>query len=187
MECPKNCKSCVSDKNCTQCQDGYYGLKCEKMCPQGCFTRTCLKNNGTCIGNKCNANFQGSNCDQCAAGLYGIGCDTACPYNCLSCTSQSACDQCKPGYWGSKCQNNCSQGCFEESCSIKSGDCTDKKCTTGFVGDMCNTCMSGLTGAFCNINETLPGKKVNLYKDKLIVNASNGFYLKNNFIISSFV
>ena len=74
---PKN--FLTSFKNSCDCQPGFWGLSCDKVCPGGldnpCHGHgICDSATGSC---QCAPNWQGINCDQCAADWYGGDCSVA--------------------------------------------------------------------------------------------------------------
>ncbi|XP_053386046.1 scavenger receptor class F member 1-like [Mercenaria mercenaria] len=157
MDCPANCYTCISNRNCTECKDGYYGNTCELSCFRGCYLDRCSQNNGTCYQNRCKSSFDGINCTECSLGRFGNECKSICPENCISCSARTTCDQCKDGYWGNACQHNCSQGCLEGVCLKESGICQNKTCISGFIGERCDRCTSG-TQSFNCLDKTMIGK-----------------------------
>ena len=158
-DCPPNCKTCVSQDKCTECQDGFFGEACEFNCSRGCYLGQCNKDSGKCFQDKCKPNFVGINCTTCTIGWYGASCQLPCPDNCITCSSNTSCSDCRHGFWGSACQHNCSHGCFNSSCVKDTGVCETGECRTGFTGEKCDRCVSGKNGHNCDMNERLHGKE----------------------------
>ncbi|XP_053387093.1 multiple epidermal growth factor-like domains protein 10 isoform X1 [Mercenaria mercenaria] len=163
--CPANCKSCISDTVCQSCEDGHWGERCHKKCPDGCLDSTC-RSNGTCsaciagnYGDYCNiecpnnckdslCNMAGY-CNDCQAGHFGTFCSELCPPNCFSsdCLRNGSCYSCPSGLYGKKCDRSCRENCHS---------CTDytscKSCFNGFYGQFCqDKCSYCKTGTDCNI------------------------------------
>ncbi|XP_046557434.1 scavenger receptor class F member 1-like [Haliotis rubra] len=123
----QHCSDCdVNTGHClTECEMGYYDLKCFSVC------------DGHCKGNPCNLSADGSGrCNEgCVPGYQGIGCNipcdspggscTACPGGCDGgyCQVGSSCvSGCVDSYYGTGCKK-CSSGCT--SCNRSTGTCDD--------------------------------------------------------------
>ncbi|XP_061170429.1 receptor-type tyrosine-protein phosphatase mu-like [Saccostrea echinata] len=90
---------------CKECENGYFGLKCEDKCGN-CINGTyCDKENGTCLDG-CHGHWNGSKCDECENGYYGTKCEDEC-FNCLKHSCEKVSGQCfggcKEGWTGARC------------------------------------------------------------------------------------
>ena len=70
--------------NCTECVEGYYGMRCTSQCPGGACDA--CSGHGTCDGGvkgsglcQCDDQWTGPACSQCAPGWYGLQCNASCP------------------------------------------------------------------------------------------------------------
>ncbi|XP_062610487.1 uncharacterized protein LOC134272254 [Saccostrea cucullata] len=55
------CKTGWQGRYCDVCKPDYYGHECESQCSSNCLNRTCLSNNGSCIGG-CKGHFVDEKC-----------------------------------------------------------------------------------------------------------------------------
>ena len=107
----------------SECNDGYYGDRCQNNCSSNCKSTTCNKTNGTCPG--------------CKDGFHGDMCNLTCISNCQKCQqADGVCTKCNDGFYGDRCQNNCSTFCNSTACNKTNGFCPD--CKNGYYGDMCD-------------------------------------------------
>ena len=126
QECT-NCKNGECNKNdgsCRQgCIDGYYGLRCVKVCPVNCRPKSaCDQRGGTCN--------QG-----CQKGFHGSYCNNTCGNQCTDCHQYRGCTRCKSGYYGGQCEQTCTN-CKDGDCNKNDGSCR-QGCKDGYKGDKC--------------------------------------------------
>ena len=135
--CPAPCSSCDGSEDCSGCNTGRYGYRCQSYCSGVCKDNICDKDSGYCI-NGCTD----GTCSQC-------------PLRCSQCSSSSLCSSCKnANYWGLKCQYTCSN-CA--SCNKING-CSS--CNTGYYpqynpyigGIECRQCPNLCTSCTSNTN-----------------------------------
>ena len=116
--CPASagtCKDDIETQNWNQmcaCNDGLYGVNCDKPCDETtCLQGTCLET-GDC---ECHE-------DDVLGHWEGTGCN-----------------ECKDGYYGASCQ---ACGCHNGVCNATStdGSCLDGQCETGWTGANCTEC-----------------------------------------------
>ncbi|XP_060607367.1 cell death abnormality protein 1-like [Ruditapes philippinarum] len=75
-DCLQNCKTCVNDDGCTECERGFYTTKCSLQCGKGCQDKTCLISSGQC---SCKSvDFVNDTCDTCSGNRYGDECNNTC-------------------------------------------------------------------------------------------------------------
>ncbi|XP_062585346.1 receptor-type tyrosine-protein phosphatase T-like isoform X2 [Saccostrea cucullata] len=55
------CEKGWQGENCDGCESTYYGQECEYQCSSNCLNKTCLSNNGSCIGG-CKGDFIDEKC-----------------------------------------------------------------------------------------------------------------------------
>ncbi|XP_053387519.1 multiple epidermal growth factor-like domains protein 11 [Mercenaria mercenaria] len=148
--CPANCKTCVSDLNCTECHPGYFSVQCAFQCGKGCVSNTCLQS-GECTCKS--SDFSEGYCNTCSSSnKYGDECNYSCPPNCGGCESQTECRWCKySAFYGSYCQFMCSIGCVKGTCMKDDGTC-HSGCKSGFRGNKCDSCVSGKYGPKCDLD-----------------------------------
>ena len=48
LECPQPCSKCHNESYCTECQDGFHGDLCHKVCHRGCQDELCEIRSGNC-------------------------------------------------------------------------------------------------------------------------------------------
>nr|XP_022309502.1 receptor-type tyrosine-protein phosphatase zeta-like [Crassostrea virginica] len=169
LECPSHCtnNTCqIKVGHCFDCEDGYTGPMCEKVCPTGRYgvncsfrcgncldEKSCHHINGTCISG-CSPGWKGEWCDQnCDLGYFGFECNSNCKIpNCVNSTS---CDPisghctsgCFSNFSGPFCQD-CAQTYYGNQCNSSCSDhCQSKLCnqTTGY----CFSCIDTRSGVFC--------------------------------------
>ncbi|XP_060079884.1 protein draper-like [Ylistrum balloti] len=162
--CPANCRdqTCPGDY-CNECDIGYYGIRCDLVCPNNCDNMGCNRTSGECIG--CVLGYFGSTCDQtcpsncndnlcvqangvcigCKQGFFGNTCNSRCPLQCKDNTciqSNGHCEECEAGFHGRNCTKICPNSCRDHICEQVDGRCTE--CKFGFFGhawlDMCGYC-----------------------------------------------
>ena len=137
VSCNSNCMTCVdsaSPANCTSCRDGFYlnNFKCQKGCPQNCFTCSNLTTCTQCLSgytvftqknstniicapcmSSCRTCAEGkpSTCLTCGEGFYlaGTVCKP-CSRNCAECTS-AGCTTCSTGFFITS-EQTCGQNCI---------------------------------------------------------------------------
>ncbi|BFZ15409.1 hypothetical protein BsWGS_18449 [Bradybaena similaris] len=145
------CESCnpgFSGAYCTkECDDGKYGLGCNKSCSVYC-DNVCNKRTGSC---KCRTPYKGNDCTECEPGTYGVNCSKTCPTDCeditcdletgkcLSCNGYrmgDLCNECPEKTYGSLCSSNCSVYCQNGTCDPNDGTCPN--CVSGYSGPRCN-------------------------------------------------
>ncbi|XP_055956473.1 multiple epidermal growth factor-like domains protein 10, partial [Patella vulgata] len=158
--CPANCRTCQQyGSSCNECNQGWYGTKCESQCSDGCVNNMCNKLAGTCV---CIATYYGDKCtspcsdkctnsrcynpsspsqrqctDGCVDGNTGPYCQSSCPANCRSCQQDgSSCNECNEGWYGTNCESQCPGNCV--------GGC-------GKIDGRCNDCKPDTAGPYCNI------------------------------------
>ncbi|XP_045186435.2 protein draper-like isoform X4 [Mercenaria mercenaria] len=147
QSCPENCKTCVSDTNCTECMSGYHSEQCNYECGKGCVNNTCLQS-GHCTCKS--TSFKDGFCLLCASNdKFGDECNYTCPNNCAVCQSETNCKWCiNSAFYGPYCQFKCSAGCNNGTC-YKGGSCI-KGCKANFTGKNCDSCVSGKHGPNCD-------------------------------------
>ncbi|XP_060064898.1 receptor-type tyrosine-protein phosphatase alpha-like [Ylistrum balloti] len=165
--CPANCRdqSCPGDY-CNECDIGYYGIRCDLVCPNNCDNMGCNRTSGECIA--CTPGFSGTYCrcpancrdetcpadtgycNDCNDGYYGQFC-TPCPDSCRNnaCNKTSGyCLECNDGYFNIHCNQSCPVNCKGRICNIDSAECTE--CEPGFHGSLCNqTCPTNCKNNIC--------------------------------------
>nr|XP_022309501.1 uncharacterized protein LOC111115154 isoform X2 [Crassostrea virginica] len=117
LECSSHCvnNTCQMQVGyCFDCEDGYTGPMCEKVCLEGQYGQRCSFRcgncldeepchhiNGTCVSG-CSPGWKGEMCDQnCDLGNFGFECNSNCKIpNCVNSTS------CDP------ISGHCTSGCF---------------------------------------------------------------------------
>ncbi|BFZ15410.1 hypothetical protein BsWGS_18448 [Bradybaena similaris] len=130
-----------------ECDDGKYGLGCNKSCSVYC-DNVCNKRTGSC---KCRTPYKGNDCTECEPGTYGVNCSKTCPTDCeditcdletgkcLSCNGYrmgDLCNECPEKTYGSLCSSNCSVYCQNGTCDPNDGTCPN--CVSGYSGPRCN-------------------------------------------------
>ena len=131
IKCDKDCsKGCdLTKANCDmndgtcQCQEKYYGTKCEYNCDEHC--EKCDSSTGVC--------------EKCESGFYpdGIKC-ISCPQNCQGECPQGKCISCKDGFYGDTCDKSCPEFCINKACDKDDGKCD---CQYHFTRDSyCTEC-----------------------------------------------
>ncbi len=148
--------SCKCDGNwggedCSVCKDGYFGKKCDGLCPGVEKGAVCgghgkcndgVDGDGVCT---CNNHFTAeSGCTTC---LNHYDIETSCSLCLTNWDAASDCAVCKPGYVGDNCQIECLGGA-ETPCNNKGkcqpdGSCV---CDEGVAGVDCNGCEGNFTG-----------------------------------------
>ena len=127
--CPKNCFTCSSLTNCSQCLSGYTTFKKEsKIICAPCMTscRTC-------------AEGKPSTCLSCGNGFYLMnGTCKPCVTNCASCT-EAGCLTCSPGFFMTS-QQTCALNCI-----LPCATCSPTN------PEKCESCIAGYT--FDNVNK----------------------------------
>ncbi|XP_065844809.1 uncharacterized protein [Oscarella lobularis] len=115
-----------------KCHAGYYGIYCERSCPQGRWGQDCLESCACNSRGPCD--FVSGQCD-CNSGWIGLQCER----------------RCREGLWGKNCSLDCD--CLNNAlCDPHTGECL---CQSGWVGPRCNqTCPSGYFGKGCRQNCT---------------------------------
>ena len=135
-ECEKGCDTSQGNcdqfnKSCPKCFEGYWGDKCNEICPENCLNG-CDKTTGACFN--CKTNHTGVNCtEEC-----NIGCNTE-HKNCEQ-YNEKYCEICRDGFYGHNCSlscTNCSkvEGHTEPTCDKVSGRCD--VCNFGLFGESC--------------------------------------------------
>jgi hypothetical protein len=113
------------DKNCSQCQNGYWGDKCQKYCPQPCdgvCSQSCHKDTGDCYYCSNQGNW-GTRCQYECDNRCQMVDDGHCSLSVLCNVSNGHCFKCEDGSWGIHCQHQCN--CT--SCDIETGECPKHK------------------------------------------------------------
>ncbi|XP_061170426.1 receptor-type tyrosine-protein phosphatase mu-like [Saccostrea echinata] len=59
--CPAECQVHWNGSKCDACEDGYFGLNCDRAC-RNCIGNNCYQDNGIC-SNGCKERWTGANCD----------------------------------------------------------------------------------------------------------------------------
>ena len=137
---------------CFKCKDGFYGKRCDLICPVNCrgfqcttvydyygkcrectnpgwFGRDCDKQ---CIAN-CKLCYDNSTCVECADGFYGDTCNSRCPSACTTCAGDGSCKTCvgPDDKSGSMCQ------CSKDQCATFENryefDCTACKADNWYI------------------------------------------------------
>ncbi|XP_046376930.2 scavenger receptor class F member 1-like [Haliotis rufescens] len=138
QHCLDRCMACSSrnKRECTKCESGRYGIRCEDLCGQ-CHKGNCSIN-GTCH-------------DGCKPGFWGTRCSNPCSQHCKDEEMDSPCEHhtghciygCKGGYFGESCDAMCPDDC--EGCNSTHRDCQvcrggrcSTQCNDGFYGIECN-------------------------------------------------
>ena len=156
--CPPTCAMCDGYEDCSQCNTGHYGYRCQLNCTDGCIDNICDKDSSSCTNGCVNGYNQetdgsyspcilteflptechGNNCTRCKAGFYldtnpdsTRQCCKPCPSTCASCDGYEDCSQCNTGHYGYRCQLNCTEGCKDDICDKDSGSCTNG-CVDGY-------------------------------------------------------
>ncbi|XP_046545768.1 protein draper-like [Haliotis rubra] len=162
----QHCSNCdPASGNCiTECETGYYDLKCKSECSKNCKEKKCKLLENTGIGN----------CTEgCEPGYHGVNCKIVCSVptqNCSKCpggcdgeycTQGDTCfSDCQDSYYGSACKD-CSRRC--QSCNRISGTCDQchpqyhgknceyscNYCSGSCVGECARVCAPGLYGTEC--------------------------------------
>ncbi|XP_071099024.1 multiple epidermal growth factor-like domains protein 10 [Haliotis cracherodii] len=133
----QHCRDCDSDTgSCvTECESGYFDLKCKSLCSRNCKNKKCKSVSGGtevctdgCVpgyqGGRCNipCDSPGGNCAACVGGCGGGYCQ-------LSSTCVSGCSS---SYYGSDCKQ-CSSRC--KTCNGYTGMC--EECFPQYFGPNC--------------------------------------------------
>ncbi|VDO40683.1 unnamed protein product [Onchocerca flexuosa] len=171
--CNLPCQMTCSNGRCDRkygycsCPAGYYGEKCDQICPRFNYGRNCRHvcncekeysegcepKSGKCI---CKSGFYGPFCKRrCPVGFYGQSCTKKC-----ECAKNQECDsatgdcirKCRPGYTGDDCQNPCPAGTYGYNCVQKCACETGASQVCHHVTGTCTcrpVCPSGLYGPNC--------------------------------------
>ncbi|KAL3869437.1 hypothetical protein ACJMK2_042118 [Sinanodonta woodiana] len=128
--------------NC-DCEEGWFGLRCDRECPVNC--------------DECDGFAVTNTCSRCQQGFYGPHCETVCPENCLQEPYRDRCDKvtghCNMGCYGSMygkfCNQTCSPNCIGK-CDQLSGNCLTG-CVSAWYGPTCeqkcsSSCKDALPG-----------------------------------------
>ncbi|XP_046545771.1 cell death abnormality protein 1-like [Haliotis rubra] len=152
----QHCSNCdPASGNCiTECETGYYDLKCKSECSKNCKEKKCKLLENTGIGN----------CTEgCEPGYHGVNCKLICPVptqNCSKCPGGCDGEYCQDSYYGSACKD-CSKRC--QSCNRITGTCDQchsdyhgknceyscNYCSGSCVGECARVCAPGLYGTEC--------------------------------------
>ncbi|KAK3591235.1 hypothetical protein CHS0354_010600 [Potamilus streckersoni] len=129
--CSQHCvnKSCSSLNGNCNCEEGWFGSRCDRECPVNC--------------DECDGFAVSNTCSRCQQGWYGTHCEIACPENCLQEPYRDRCDkvtgQCNMGCYGSMygkfCNKTCSPNCIGK-CDQLSGNCSNG-CVSAWYGPTC--------------------------------------------------
>ena len=142
-KCRDYCSQCSSYNQCSVCNQGQYGLTCEKTCSVGCSTGICDIQNGSCT---CSANFDGDKCAECQTGKYGDMCDKQCSTGCKGnrChrTDGTCRHGCVDGFHGFWCSKKCSSDCIDTICNQNDGKCI-KGCKSNVMNESICSLVSG--------------------------------------------
>ena len=152
---------------CDKCRPGYYGPRCDALCPRNGEGRMCA-GHGRCIDGR-----QGTGQCACHPGYVGFACALQCPVGdgavCSGrgvCTAPgprcncslvaggrwvgSACERCAPGWVGPHCTLPCPTDAHGRVCA-GAGDCVARApgaecvCRAGYVGRVCDVeCPGGV-------------------------------------------
>ena len=171
-QCRSYCEDCVSYDNCTECDRGKYGIKCDGTCRSTCPTCKTYSDCNECIAGRygtycqsyCSKACIDILCEQstgkctlgCNHGYYLSGDDCIhCPVHCTRCTDASHCNACIAGFFGNVCETPCSKSCLNNECDKVTGECTSG-CAEGYHldGDTCRSCpyycVSCLSQSICS-------------------------------------
>ena len=164
------CVACSGVNDCTECQPGYFGHKCEK-CPGHCLEFESETNCSKCEtgwqGTKCQC---GPNCKQngtgvedwcaddgkctagCLDGKMADNCQGNCTEYCERCNQDNGkCELCKAGHYDifDQCHKKCGH-CMDNKCDIDDGLCVTE-CKNGYHGPRCNmTCGENCEPNICD-------------------------------------
>ncbi|XP_062609057.1 multiple epidermal growth factor-like domains protein 10, partial [Saccostrea cucullata] len=164
---PYECAKASGD--CTHCNTGYYGNKCEKRCPN-CLHEACDKVSGNCTTG-CKSGYYGKKCEKqcgncsagpciwyngncngdCYRGYHGTKCDMKCSANCVNgeCRKTDGyCIGCKGDFYGYFCNIPCSPNCKQIACYRNNGTCIGG-CKDNWDGNECNGCDDTHYGTNC--------------------------------------
>ena len=156
--CPRECITCTSINNCSECVTGKYGQACASNCTSQCRDGSCDKISGICPSGCLDNWYLDSNqiCRECRS-------------RCSRCTDFSSCSACASNnYWGPKCEwdclncsGNCTKDdgcltCYENYYRSYNGTlqghvckkCPDS-CLTCDSATVCKTCKNGYWGQRC--------------------------------------
>ncbi|XP_052685705.1 uncharacterized protein LOC128165327 [Crassostrea angulata] len=168
--CPLHCNKNLCDSNtgdCYSCDYGYYGVKCEGRCAEGCL-ESCNMTSGLCF---CKLGFYSANCSlqcqsncarnecvqetghckSCNDGKYGDFCDLECFGSCSgSCDRRNGiCGICGKHRFDTYCNQTCPNNCEEDICDRVTGEC--KICLKNTFGTYCNqTCPKNCEEGLCD-------------------------------------
>ncbi|KAK3739089.1 hypothetical protein RRG08_064534 [Elysia crispata] len=172
--CPSGCATGFTGEDCSECQPGLYGDRCNQSCSATCGgDNSCDRNKGTC-SQGCDPGYSGTTCEtKCPTGKYGLNCSESCSPNCRgsdnacnhengTCTNGcedgyrgDRCDtECEAGKYGAGCGQNCSVHCAGSpvNCSHITGHC-DGGCEPGYQLGKCDQeCNPSTYGQSCSQN-----------------------------------
>ncbi|WAR16070.1 SREC2-like protein [Mya arenaria] len=139
----------MDSENCSECDQGWYGPKCNYMCSDKC--------NGEC------EQYSG-NCNVCYQGFFGLQCVDECIYCRDSiCNKAGECVLCYVGKFGLFCNNTCFSDCVDNRCNQIDGSCqhevqcprnnvTCTECKKSYYGFLCTfECSSTCKGGNCEL------------------------------------
>ncbi|XP_062618946.1 multiple epidermal growth factor-like domains protein 6 isoform X5 [Saccostrea cucullata] len=146
----------TKDKCDEECERGFYGINCTRLCGHCTKNATCDHVTGSCPNGDCEPGWKHTHdkrCDEeCNNGTFG----EHCMYNCSGhCTGGLPCKKddgiciegCADGWTKDKCNEECQGGFYGMNCSLFCGHCSNNEnCNhvTGF-------CPSGLCAPGWNI------------------------------------
>ncbi|KAK3751098.1 hypothetical protein RRG08_019305 [Elysia crispata] len=142
------CEVVVFGEN--SCQDGQYGLDCERQC--NCRNQTnCFIHSGGCPFG-CEPGYAGVDCMECQVGRYGDDCSRICND---TCGGDNSCDRlsgacslgCDPGYTGAFCETMCPDGTYGAGCISACSQTCATSCD--YISGVCGACSSGFFGFRC--------------------------------------
>ena len=135
----------------SECNDGFYGDKCQNSCSTHCKSHACNKTNGICPG--------------CKDGFYGDMCHIPCDSNCKACQqANGVCTECNFGFYGYQCNDKCSSGCKTAKCVKSDGWCECKARHNQIEGTQCLSCPQNCLNS-CNQNLYCDSCKVGYFGD----------------------